>query len=336
MSIRPLDLRDLPTLYRYRGEAVSLDSARLLTRGNPLGAMSAMAYMNPRRHIYSAVSDEDHSTLLGGIIHINGDPFARLLYLAPTTLLDHPALPSLIENLTAQAGPWGAFHVLAEVGEISDVFSPLRMAGFSVYAWQRMWDVSNLADTDSNCKWSRIKSIDLPSIQNLYHQIVPPLLQPVEPVPKRAVGYICNEGVKCYISTSSGMAGIVLAPLIHPEATDVSAKLTSFINNFPNRGGRPVYLCVRSYQAWLEPALEDLGALAGERQAVMVKHLTRLVKDEQAVKALQPAGVSVQPSRVSHMGQKIVFPFAAMSLSNHHHHGIPHFSYNMNISRIDR
>ncbi len=304
MSIRPLDLRDLPTLYRYRGEAVSLDSARLLTRGNPLGAMGIMAYMNPRRHLHSSVADEDHSTLLGGIIHTNGDTFARLLYLAPTALLDHPVVPSLIENLSAQAGTWGALHVLAEVDEVSDAFSPLRTAGFSVYAWQRIWDVSNLTSTNSDFNWAHIKSVDLPSIQNLYHQIVPPLLQPVEPTPKRATGFICNEGVKCYVNLSSGMAGIVLVPLIHPEATNVSAKLTSLITNLPNRGGRPVYLCVRSYEAWLEPVLEDLGARAGERQAVMVKHLARLVKDEQFVKAVQPGTVSVQPSHVSHMGTK--------------------------------
>ena len=304
MSIRPLDLRDLPSLYRYRGEAVSLDSARLLTRGNPLGAMGMMAYMNPRRHLYSAVADEDHSTLLGGIIHTSGDSFARLLYLAPATLLNHPLLPALVESLTEQAGIWGAFHVLAEVDEASDAFPPLRAAGFSVYAWQRMWDVSNLSYTDSHCKWSRIKSADLPSIQNLYHQIVPQLLQPVEQMPKRAVGFICHDGVRCYVSASSGMIGIVLTPLIHPEATDVSAKIISLVKNFPDRGGRPIYLCVRSYQAWLEPVLEDLGAHAGERQAVMVKHLTRLAKDEQAVKSVQRATVSVQPSRLSHMGTK--------------------------------
>ena len=65
-----------------------------------------------------------------------------------------------------------------------------------------------------------------------------------------------------------------------------------------------MYLCVRSYQTWLEPVLEDLGALAGPRQAVMVKHLARIIKDEQAVKAVQPAGVSVQPSRVSRIEGK--------------------------------
>jgi hypothetical protein len=109
-----------------------------------------------------------------------------------------------------------------------------------------------------------------------------------------------DNGTKCYVNVSQGMYGIVLMPLIHPEVRDVSSKIASLVGRFlPDRRNRPIYLCVRSYQAWLEPALEDLGARAGERQAVMVKHLTRLVKDEQAVLAAQSSTVSVQPSRVS-------------------------------------
>ena len=304
MSIRALDLLDLPTVYRYRGEAVSLDPVRLLTRGNPLGAMGMMSYVNPRRHIYSAITDNNGATLLGGIIHTNGESFAKLLYLAPASRLDDHALPGLIEDLTAEAGKWGAFHVLAEVDEISEAFVPLRMAGFSVYAWQRMWDVSALPVGDNGPKWPRVDSDDLGTIQSLYHQIVPPLLQPLEPMPKHASGFICNEGAKCYVNTSSGMLGIVLLPLIHPETSDVSAKLLALFKHLPNRGGRPIYFCVRSYQAWLEPVLEDLGAKSTARQAVMVKHLTRLVKDEQAVRVTRPAGVSVQPSRVSRMDGK--------------------------------
>ena len=74
-------------------------------------------------------------------------------------------------------------------------------------------------------------------------------------------------------------------------------KLSALLKCLPERHGRKVYLCVRSYQAWLEPVLADLGALATERQAVMVKHLARLVKEEQTVPAV-PSGVSVQPSRI--------------------------------------
>jgi hypothetical protein len=304
MTIRPLDLLDLPILYRHRDEAVSLDSARLLTRGNPLGAAGFMAYFNPQRHIYTAVDEENGVKLFGGITQSNGDSFAKLLYLAPAPYLSHSGLPPLIEHLTIEAGKWGVFQVLAEVDETGDIFPALRLAGFSVYAWQRVWDVSHIMPGDAASGWIVAQSVNMPAVQALYHQIVPPLLQPVEPTPKRVVGLVCAEGSKCYVNISYGINGILLTPLIHPEATDVAAKLANLLKYLPDRRNRPVYLCVRSYQAWLEPALEDLGARAAERQAVMVKHLVRMVKDEQAVLATQPAGVSVQPSRVSRIEPK--------------------------------
>jgi hypothetical protein len=308
LTIRSLDLLDLPTLYRHRGEAVSFDTARALTRGNPLGAIGLLAYMNPQRHVYSAVSADEGVTLLGGIIQTNGDTYARLLYLAPASDLEHASLPGLIESLCAEAGSWGAFHVLAELEEASAAFAPLRRAGFSVYAGQRMWDASALAGAPTNATWPRAKSVDLTAIQNLHHQIVPPLLQAIEPAPKRASGFICSGGGLCHASTSTGLQGVVVFPLIHPDATDVAQKLAALIQSLPNRGGRQVYVCVRTYQAWLEHVLEDLGAKPGPQQAIMVKHMTRLVKDEQAVLARQPARVSVQASRVSRIEEKKQHP----------------------------
>jgi hypothetical protein len=304
MPIRPLDLRDLPNLYRFRDEAVGLDAARALTRGSPPGAAGLIAYINPSRHMYAAVADGDGLSLIGGIIHTIGETYAKLLYVAPATRLGHPDLPALIENLSAEAGTWGAFHVIAEVDETSDAFLALRRAGFSVYAWQRMWNVSQLNGGSSGGRWEQTRPIQLMAVQSLYQQIVPPLLQPVEPMPKHAAGFICNEGFKCYVNLTAGVNGIALSPLIHPEATEVGGKLTALIGNLPGRRNRPVYLSVRSYQAWLEPVLEDIGALAGPKQAVMVKHLARLIKEEQTVRVSQPAGVSVQPSHVSRMDGK--------------------------------
>ena len=299
MSVRPLALLDLPYIYSFRDEAVGLDTARRLTRGNPLGAVGLLSYVNPARHIYGAIANGGKKSVLGGIIHSPDETFAKLLYLAPASQLSHPDLPELIENLSVQAGTWGAFHVLAEVDEISDAFVSLRKAGFSVYAWQRMWDVSEITGTDSGFDWMRVKSVHLPSVQSLYNQIVPALMQPMESQPRSANGWMCNEGVKCYVSLSQGVYGMVLSPLIHPETTNVSEKLASIIGNLPERRNRPVYICVRSYQAWLEPVLADLGAKGADRQAVMVKHLAHLVKEEQAVRAAQPAGVSVQPSQAN-------------------------------------
>lgn len=305
MSVRPLALLDLPYLHGFRDEAVGLDAARTLTRGNPLGAVGLLSYVNPTRHIYSAIANGEKESVLGGVIHTSSETFAKLYYLAPSSQLDHPYLPDLIENLAEHAGTWGAFHVIAEVQETDDAFVALRKAGFSVYAWQRMWDVSKIVDdAGSTSNWMRVRSVHLPVVQNLYHQIVPPLLHPVEPQPKAAVGWVCNEDAKCYVSMSQGMYGVVLTPLIHPEATNVSEKISTLINGLPDRRNRPVYICVRSYQAWIEPVLADLGAKATERQAVMVKHLARLVKDAAAARATQPAGVSVQPSRVSKVVEK--------------------------------
>jgi hypothetical protein len=298
MPIRSLAIFDLPYLYSFRDQAVGLDTARTLTRGNPLGAVGLFAYVNPARHIYSAIVNGDEESVLAGIIHLPDETFAKLLFIAPASQLDHPELPALIENLSVQAGAWGAFHVLAEVDERSDAFIALRKAGFSVYAWQRMWDVSAIAETSQSFPWTPVKSVHVPAVQSLYHQIIPPLLQPFETPPKNPSGWMCNEGVKCYVSVSQGVYGIVLSPLIHPEATDVNAKLASLINSLSERRNRPVYLCVRSYQAWLEPVLADLGAQGADRQAVMVKHLARMIKEGQTASTV-PSAVSVQPSRVS-------------------------------------
>ena len=304
MPIRSLDILDLPLIARYRNDALTLDSTRALTRGHPLGAAGLLAYVNPARHMYAAVANGSKASLIGGVIHSRGETYARLLYLAPASRLDHAALPGLVEHLVSQAGEWGAFHVIAELDETSDAFLALRQAGFSVYAWQRMWDVSELQGAfDVSNGWIRARSANRPALQSLYHQIVPQLMHPVEPLSKSTRGLICDGDVKCYVSLSSGAQGIVLTPLIHPEVTDVDVKLASLLNCIPDRRGRPVYLCVRSYQAWLEPALEDLGAQAAPRQAVMVKHLARLINDAQTVPAV-PSGVSVQPSRVSRLQLK--------------------------------
>jgi len=304
MPIRSLDILDLPLIARYRNDTLTLDSTRALTRGHPLGAASLLAYVNPARHLYAAIANGENNSVVGGITHSHNETFAKLLYLAPTSRLDHAALPALIEHLVVHAGEWGALHVIAEIDESSEAFLALRQAGFSVYAWQRMWDVSDFNSVMSVSKnWTRVRSVNRPALQSLYHQIVPQLLHPVEPLPKTPRGLICDGEVKCYVSLTSGSQGIVLTPLVHPETTDVEMKLASLLHCIPDRRGRPVYLSVRSYQAWLEPALEDLGALAGPRQAVMVKHLARLIKEPQTSPTV-PSGVSVQPSRVSRLQLK--------------------------------
>ena len=79
MSIRPLALLDLPYLYGFRDEAVGLDTARRLTRGNPLGAVGLLSYVNPARHIYGAIANGNNESVVGGVNKYRSTPFRHSL-----------------------------------------------------------------------------------------------------------------------------------------------------------------------------------------------------------------------------------------------------------------
>jgi hypothetical protein len=293
MPVRSFDLLDLPSLPRFRRDVLSLDSARTLTRGDPLGAAALLAYLNPRRHIYTAVSSEDGLSVMGQVAQSENEPFARLTFLAPHELLGAAEIP-LLEHLARHAGSWGAPHLLAEVDEQSKAFKSLRQAGFAMYAWQRVWRLGVPA-VPAVGEWHVATGRDLVAVQGLYSQIVPALFQPVESLPRQLNGMTCqtNGEMQAYVGLTFGPLGIWLQPLIHPDAESVAERIAALLSVLPDRGLRPVYVCVRSYQAWLEGVLEDIGAQAGPRQAVMVKRLAKLQKADEKIpvmeKALKPA-----------------------------------------------
>ena len=297
MTVRSLDFLDLPLLSRYRRDVLSLDSARILTRGNPLGAAALLSYLDPRRNIYTAVVSENGSSLMGQIVLGEGETSARLTFLAPAENVNQLAA-ALLDHLAAQAGEWGAFHLLAEVDEDSPVFRTLRNSGFAMYAWQRAWKLPILDAGSDQGSWRQADEMDWPAIQSLYGQIVPALLNPVEALPIQVAGLVCRpEGnLQAYITVKSGPAGVWIQPLIPPDSVCVSEQLTGLASGKTGWRPRNVYVCVRSYQAWLESVLEDLGAEAGPRQAVMVRRLAKTIKELQSVPAMEQVLVKAKPA----------------------------------------
>ena len=284
MTVRSFDLLDLPMLSRYRRNIFPLYSARFLTHGNPLGARAMLSYLNPRRYLYTAVASENNDSLMGQIILKEGESSVRLTFLAPlNTLNSLTAL--LLDHLAAQAGEWGAFHLLAEVDENSPVFRSLRQSGFAIYAWQRVWKLPIKELQGEDGSWRKAEDIDWPAVQSLHGQIIPALIQPVDALPKKTSGLVCRPGgiLQAYTSIDRGPAGIWLQPLIPPDAGCGPAQLTGL----SGKTDTPVFVCVRSYQVWLENVLEDLGAEAGPRQAVMVRHLAKYLKADEKVSAME-------------------------------------------------
>jgi hypothetical protein len=262
-----------------------LDSVLALTRGNPLKQFNFLTYLNPTYGFYTGVyATEGGQSLMGQIRFLMGAHSAHLAFLTPGETCNLIALPLLLEHLAYQAGSWGALNLIGEVDEHTLVFEAFRRSGFSIYAWQRIWRFNEIPSHEQAASknetgrpgWCTPSSEDVIAVRNLYQSLVPALVLPIEPVADtRLHGLIYRQRgeVIAYANVIYGPNGIWVQPFIHPATENVLELLSDLLLDLPHRANRPVYLCVRSYQAWLESALEDIGAQMGPRQAVMVKHM---------------------------------------------------------------
>jgi hypothetical protein len=124
--------------------------------------------------------------------------------------------------------------------------------------------------------WRQVGEGDENGIHHLYHSIVPALVQQTEPPPwENLSGLASTEDgeLVAYAHLTYGPTGILAQPFVHTGTDHAEELLTSLHTAIPNVRSRPVYLCVRSHQAWLAPFLDGLGYESGPRQAVMVKRL---------------------------------------------------------------
>jgi hypothetical protein len=280
MSIRSFDWRDLPALHRYKRRSVFLHSALVLTRGPLMISGALLSSLTPAMGIFTAVSTRNgrsDEVIIGQMIHMPGAPFAQLTFLAPDAALDSSAILSLLDHLASQAGERGAFRLVADVDERTQAFEALRRCSFAIYTRQRIWRIQEpLVEKDECSAWRQANERDLIAVRSLYSNLVPGLVQQVEPFPaERLHGVVYHDGedLQAYVELKYGPRGIWAQPFIHPDAEKVAFRLVDLLKVIPYRRSRPVYLCIRSYQSWLETALEELGAESSPRQAVMVKHL---------------------------------------------------------------
>jgi hypothetical protein len=278
--IRPFGWRDLPTLYRYRHQGVFLNSALLATRGNGLIPSVLFAGLNPTTGLITWICKEecDEQPLVGQSLHMGSSPSAHISFLAPRDGLDSPSTQKLLEQLAHQAGQRGAFHLLAEIETDSLIFEALRRAGFAAYARQRIWQWPKTANLPSGAsEWRMAQFGDFPRLQALYRQVVPEFISQIEPLNGAAfaphLAYYIDSELVGFADIKYGGQGIWIKLFINNDLNDIDTMLGALIQTIPDRRSRPLYFCVRAYQALLEPALEALEATPSPEQTVMVKHM---------------------------------------------------------------
>ena len=88
-----------------------------------------------------------------------------------------------------------------------------------------------------------------------------------------------DSNVTGYAEVIHGREGLWVQPFIHPETQNVPGLLMELLNTICKKCNTTIYICVRSYQAWIESALEELPVLASPRQALMVRHLAIMEKE---------------------------------------------------------
>jgi len=297
MAVRPFDWRDLPSLHRLRHNSVFLNSSMLLTRGQLLVPGTLLSYFAPGVGIFTYVScdesGDDDPVVIGQVVHTPGSPSAHLTYFTPVEALNSKTFSELLEYLMKVSGRNGARQLVADVDENSEVFEALRKENFAIYARQRIWRLDNNHNTTKSRKslWRTAESLDGIGVRLLYYDVVPGIVQQVEPMMDSLNGLVYYDGDRLlgYVDLKYGHKGVWAQPFFHPSIEDAKELFLELTKAVPNRLGRPLYLCLRSYQSWLEPALEAMDATVAPKQAVMVKHLavSRRMEQEFALPKLE-------------------------------------------------
>lgn len=285
--IRTFDWRDLGLLHQIRNQGICLDSQTAFTRGPQTLQQALLDVLLPGRRAATLVGrppSGDGEPIVGQIARRNSDPYARLIFLGPPGALDDAEGLRMLEALSAAAGQGGAHHLLAEVDEKGMAFVGLRKAGFVVYARQRIWrlrDNDLLGGDPQGGVWKAEDKEDQLSILNLYHAVVPVLVQQVEPAPgtnHKGMVYMADGEALGYMDTAQGSLGIWVQPYFHPAAEDPEGLLVEFLGELDGRRETPVHFCIRSYQSWMNGVLEHLDFEPLVDQAVMVKRLVAVIK----------------------------------------------------------
>ena len=295
MSLRFFDWRDIPTLHSYREEMVYLNNELLLTTGSlnifetilssvlPIGSALTLVYTHSVEKEEKSPKSSSERTICQAE-HRAGEEHAYLTFFAPHNNLNAQGVFALIDGITTQLGERGVLRILADVEEQNPLFELLHQAGFSIYARQRVWQMAHHKNKDITTshqfQWRPYQPSDRQAIHSLYQNLVPIMIQRIAPPllasPK---GLVCthHQNVIAFIEFRYGMYGICAYPFVHPESPEVIVTISWVLDELPGilpRFSRPIYAMVCHYQNWIENSLEAQGALVGNSQVLMVKHLT--------------------------------------------------------------
>ncbi|MFZ3070150.1 MAG: hypothetical protein WA110_03390 [Anaerolineaceae bacterium] len=292
--------------------AQSLDHIRLVTNGNPLTWGNLLFPTAPAVNQYSAVWEEaSQPPCYARVVHQVGEPNGQLTFLVAEPESDSGAVTCLLEDLIRHSGTWGARYLLCDLPTDSAFLPAFRRADFNIWARQRLFRFIGTLPRPLSMAyaWRPWNSGDIKAMLSLYRNLVPKLFQSIEPLTRKAMlGLVLTDqknNLLGYADLEYGMRGIWVLPFLLPEANDPQI-LLDMLASLPATFQRPVYICARSYQPWMEDVVSHLPVESGGEQALMVRYLVLQEKVPQAVQRqvfeTNPSDGSVPVAQAHHNG----------------------------------
>lgn len=276
---------DMRRMWRYRTRILPTDSMGELTHGHPIGGCAILSYLRMDYSTYSGIAlpGKSNTPLIGQINFFPGDQNARLSFIAPDNSLESGTILALMDHLCWESGARGALRLLIESDEDHPLVEMLRFSSFNIYSKQQIWKFTAAPQTGapSTTSWRPFQPIDQHNLNSLYHAVVPPLIQSAEGTDKKPfhglVHYSDGE-LQAFAEMMAGPRGIYLIPVIHPNIREVESLLVDLITNIIFSPARPLYIAIRDHQCWLNNIFDRSGAEAGNRKALLVRHLVKQQK----------------------------------------------------------
>lgn len=286
--IRPFHLRDVALVHRLGEQGVILQTQTALTRiSHPTrramihmivgGSLSTYVWKSKDREAegfaqlsIDANNKSAHLTCIGA----QGEGGTQ----ADKTIINEGIWISLLDDLAVKAGQRGMHNLVAEADEDGLELVILRRAGYAVYTRQDIWICDQSPETDIDNLLIPRQPVDDWDISVLYSNIVPGLIQSVEPAPPLYTGenWVLREDgeLSAFVHILSGPVANWMRLLIHPNAhTKPGIIIGEALALKAATPEHPIYCCVRRYQSWLQAPLEEAGFRFWGSQAVLVKHL---------------------------------------------------------------
>ena len=282
---RLIKLSDFPTWLKKNKFGINTHSPSHLCWGN--GIKNFLALFSSFANIIGnfSINESDKSTQETFFIqaqHTSGSEIAHLTYLSPAENINSHQFPQSIEYLITKLGERKAHCLVVESPNNSALQEELLNNKFSAYAQQNIWKLNTkpkLGPTNIDCRW--LGGADAINLNRMYNNIIPHQVRSIETGPlDRLKGVVCYRDGELagYADISTGPLGTWAQPFIPSTEKEPELILEEMLYLLSPRSWRPIYICVRSYQHYLEPVLKKLGAIKGPDQIVLARRLTSIVK----------------------------------------------------------